>query len=202
LETNETKVLKEQLMKEIDLATWKRKERFEFFYKMDYPYFNICFTIDITKFISVLKKENLPFYYTLLYLSNLSANKIEEFKYRIRDGKVILHDRVHPVFTVLEEDSDLFKIVRVEMKDDVKSFIAAASEKAKKQSAFFIAGDFTDNDDYIRYSSLPWFSFTHVSQTININKNESFPRICWGKHFKENKKNYRVQKDCIVPPYF
>jgi chloramphenicol O-acetyltransferase type A len=145
-------------------------------------------TIDVTKFIPALKKENLPFYYTLVYFSNLSANNVEEFRYRIRDGKIIIHDKVHPVFTDLDEGSELFKIVRVEMNDDLKSFITEAAEKSKNQRASFIPGDSTDHDDSIHYSSLPWFSFTQVSQPMNIDRNDSFPRICWGKYFEENKK--------------
>jgi chloramphenicol O-acetyltransferase type A len=177
-------------MQEIDLNNWKRKKHFAYFYKMDYPHFNVCFTIDITNFISVIKKENLPFYYTLVYLSTMSANSIEEFRYRVRDGKIILHETVHPVITDMDDGCDLFKMIKVEMKDDVKSFITHASEQSKKQREYFIASDFIDidHDDFIRYTSLPWISFTHVSHTININKNDSVPRIAWGKYFEENTK--------------
>lgn len=37
-------------MEYIDIDSWKRKEHFNFFYRMDYPQYNVCMNIDITKF--------------------------------------------------------------------------------------------------------------------------------------------------------
>ncbi|MCC8197428.1 MAG: hypothetical protein LIP06_02330 [Tannerellaceae bacterium] len=40
--------------------------------------------------------------YTNIYEKN---NEIENFKYRIRSGKVILHDSIHPSFTEMDSDT-------------------------------------------------------------------------------------------------
>ncbi len=88
-------------MKEIELSNWKRREHFAFFHRMDYPHFNVCFDLDITGFAGVIKEKNLPFYFSMIYLSTLSANLVEEFKFRIRDGKVFLHESLTPSFTYM-----------------------------------------------------------------------------------------------------
>lgn len=173
-------------MREIDLNTWKRKEHFAFFYRMDYPQYNMSFNVDITQFLSVVKAHNIPFYLTMIYLSAAAANQIDEFKYRVRDGKVFLHDVLHPSFTYMEKDGDLFRQVSVEIKNTLKDFIDTASTKAKDQKEYFIAADFINRDDYVYITSIPWVSFTHLSHTINFNKNDSVPRLAWGKYFEEN----------------
>ena len=179
-------------MIEIDLSTWKRRGHFAFFHRMDYPQFNVCFDIDITEFAKKIKNSKLPFYFSLIYLSTLSANKIEEFRYRIRDGKVFLHDSLTPSFTYMDgkDDDDLFKMITVELSGDYNNFIKLASEKSKNQKDYFIAEDFKDRDDFIYFTSLPWISFTHLSHTINLNKNDSVPRLSWGKYYERGSRIY------------
>jgi len=172
-------------MKEIDINNWKRREHFAFFSGMSYPQFNICFNIDITEFISAIKKENLPFYYTLIYLSTVSANRVEEFRYRIRGDKVVLHDSLTPSFTGMDDDSDLFKMVTVEMGSSLCDFTRAAADKSAKQKERFVVSDFAGRDDFIYYTSIPWISFTHISHTINLNRDDSVPRLAFGKYFKD-----------------
>ena len=172
-------------MKEISINDWKRKEHFAFFSGMDYPHINICFNVDITDLIFKIREEKYPLYYTLIYLSTISANQVEEFRYRIRDDKVILHESLNPSFTEMDDDTDLFKMVTVEMRDSLKDFIDAAKNKSDRQKEYFVPADFINRDDYIFFTSIPWISFTHISHTINLNKNDSVPRISWGKHFKE-----------------
>ena len=49
-------------MKEIDLATWDRKEIFEFFSTIDYPFFSNAMQIDVTKVKDFSKEKSLSFY--------------------------------------------------------------------------------------------------------------------------------------------
>jgi chloramphenicol O-acetyltransferase type A len=104
-------------MKYIDTETWERKAHFEFFYRADYPQFNVCMNLDISKFISFVKEKELPFYFAMMFAVMKTVNTIADFRYRIRSGKVVLHDKVHPSFTYLnsKEQSGLFKLVIVDM---------------------------------------------------------------------------------------
>ena len=83
---------KEVYMKEIDINTWKRKEHFNFFSTTAYPIYNITFNLDVTKVRSFSKKNNISFNLAMIYLSTKALNSIENFRYRLRDSKVILHD--------------------------------------------------------------------------------------------------------------
>ena len=102
-------------MQIIDMNTWHRKEHFQFFYAEDFPQYSICTQIDITHFLDFVHENKLPFYYSMIHAAMTAANRNENFRYRIRDGQVVLHDRIHPTFTDLEKGSDLFKIVTVNM---------------------------------------------------------------------------------------
>lgn len=175
-------------MKYIDLDTWNRKEHFAFFYRMDYPQFNICFNLNITQFLAFTKKNNLSFYYAMIHAVTTVVNDTEDFRYRIRDGKVLLHKKIHPSFTYMEPGDDLFKMVTIDLKDDIFEFEKIAKETSAKQKDFLRIDKLIGRDDLIYITCIPWISFTHISHTITVNKNDAVPRISWGKYFKEGDK--------------
>ena len=178
------------MLKTIDLENWKRKEHFLFFYRMDYPQFNICLNLDVSKFLKFTKDKKLSFYYAMVYAVTNVVNGMDDFKYRIRDGKVVLHDKIHPSFTDMDHEGkdDLFKLVTVDLTDDIFEFEKTAKEASQNQSDYFGLDRLTGRDDLIYITCIPWISFTHISHTITINKNDSVPKISWGKYYKEGDK--------------
>jgi chloramphenicol O-acetyltransferase type A len=172
-------------MKIIDLEHWDRREHFSYFLKMDYPQFNICAPVDVTKFSAYVKDRNLSFYHAMIYAVTAAANRVENLRYRIRDGAVILHDRVHPSYTSMDKETGLFKYVMVSMGDDINEFVRRAREKEQAQKGLF--GDGTDEtrDDLVYLSCLPWISFTQVSHTVKLDRDDSIPRITWGKYYAD-----------------
>lgn len=174
-------------MKQIDINNWERKEHFEFFYKMDYPQYNVCMNIDVTRLIALCKEEKLSFYYSMIHAVTKAANETENFKYRIRDGKVVLHDNIHPSFTQIDESvsADLFKIVTVDFTDNIREFVKAAEKENAAQKSYFAPQKLTGRDDLIYITCIPWISFTHISHTISLNRNDAVPRISWGKYYHD-----------------
>lgn len=175
-------------MKYIDIDKWDRKVHFNFFHRMDYPQFNICANLDVTNFLEFVKTNELQFYYAMIHASTSIANQVSNFRYRIREDKVILHDKTHPSFTDIEEGNDLFKLVTVEIKDDIFEFAKYAEEKSMNQKEYFVINELVGRDDLIYITCIPWISFTHLSHTISLNKDDSVPRISWGRYFTENNK--------------
>ncbi len=175
-------------MKHIDIKTWKRKQHFEFFYRMDYPQYNICMNLDVTRFLKFTKENNLSFYYAMIFAATSAVNKTEVLKYRIRAGNVVLHDKVHPSFTDMAKDDDLFKLVRLDMTEDLFSFVKAAAYTSTHQKEYILPEHSSGRDDVIYITCIPWISFTHVSHTIALNRDDSVPRISWGKYFSDGNK--------------
>lgn len=179
-------------MEYIDFETWPRKDHFDFFYKMEYPQFNVSLNIDVTHFLDFVKAHHISFYYAMIFASNYAANQFINFRYRIRGGRVVLHDRVHPSFTDMPKESDLFKMVTVDIKDglweDILAFTQYAKEKSEQQKEFMIYKNAEERDDVLYMTCTPWLSFTQLSHPIAFNKEDSVPKISWGKYFRQNGK--------------
>ena len=90
--------------KYLDMQTYKRKEHFDYFRSMAYPYVGITANVDISELLSKIRKGRLPFFFTVCYCVSRAANGIPEFRQRIRDGVIIEFDRCRTSHTVALED--------------------------------------------------------------------------------------------------
>ena len=171
-------------MKLIDIENWKRKDHYNFFRQVDYPHFNICGNIDITKFYKYIKENELPFFISILYASTKTANSIKEFKLRIRGDKVIEHETVNPSFTIIT-DEEVFSFCRSNYTDNFNEFKTNTLKEIEKVKNNISIEDEPGQDDLLYITSIPWISFTNITHPIQMNPVDSIPRIAWGKYFEE-----------------
>lgn len=174
-------------MKFIDIENWKRKDHFNYFKGLNYPHFNICGNLDITKFYRYIKENESPFFISFLYVSTKTANNIKEFRLRIREDKVVEHETVSPSFTVMTE-SEVFSFCTVKYIDEFRDFKTNTSKEIEKIKNNVIIEDELGRDDLLYITSIPWVSFTSITHPIQMNPVDSIPRISWGKYFEENGK--------------
>ncbi|GAA0090534.1 chloramphenicol acetyltransferase [Paraclostridium bifermentans] len=179
-------------MQYINFDTWSRQNHFKFFEKVDNPQFNICFNLNVTNFLKFVKENKLSFYYSMIYASTYIMNEIEDFRYKIRNGKIILHDKLQPSFTDMNKDENLFKIVTLDIGNSIIKFSNEAKQVSISQEKYF-PETILNQDELIYFSCIPWISFTSISNEIVMNKEDSIPRISFGKYFN--------QDDKILIPY-
>ena len=173
-------------MEYIDMDNWKRKAHFDFFHSLDFPQYIVCMNIDITHFLEVVRRNNLSLYYSLIFAVTTVANECENLRYRIRGGRVILHDKTHPSFTDIAPGDDQFKIVTMDLTGDLLGFTSLARAASQSQIDYFPDAESEQRDDLIYITCLPWISFTGMTHTIRLNPDDAAPRISWGKYFREN----------------
>ena len=174
------------MAKYLDLANWIRRDVFEFFLGFDKPYFNICTHLDITPLLTALRdRPNLSVSMAYHYFALRAANEIEPFRYRLKDGQVIVYDVIHGGTTVLLPNEN-FTLAYFEYEVSFEKFMAGA-EGALKEA---LSGDgaFRPNtrDDMIHFTTLPWVSFTSFSHARNWGREYSVPKIAFGKFIKAN----------------
>lgn len=176
------------MFKILNIENWKRKEQFLFFKEYDNPFFNICTEVDITELLNLCKKNNTSFFLSSLYASIKAANLVEEFRYRIKDGDVIVYDKIHPASTVLN-NNETFSFCYFEFKSTFKEFNIMAQKTLQNLQANKFAFDpRSKQDDLIHYSVIPWISFQSVSNPRKFDTNDSIPKIIMGKYHEKNKR--------------
>lgn len=175
-------------MREVIFKNSHRQKHFEFFNSMNHPHFNITANVEITHLLSFLKKNKLPLTPSIVYVVSRAANEIPEFRWRIRDGKVVEHKTVQPSFTVFTEVADVFSFCTVDYEKEANLFIQKAFEKSEKMKTTPSFEDEIGRDDFLFLSSIPWVSFTSFEHAMNHHPSDSVPRMAWGKFFEINEK--------------
>ena len=145
----------------------------------------MSFELDITNFLKKVRKDDLSFTLSLIYIVSRCANDIEEFRYRFLDGKIVLYDKINTAFTYLNKETELFKVVNVEMQDTLEQYNSVAARKAEDQKDYFTG---PLRNDVFQFSPMPWVSYTHISHTNSGKKDNATPLFDWGKYFDRDGK--------------
>ncbi len=178
------------MTKYLDLANWPRRDVFEFFLGFDKPYFNICTQLDVTNLLAFLRlRPDLSVSLAYHYFALRTANEIEPFRYRLREGKVIVHDVIHGGTTVLLPNDSL-TMAYFDYDEDFEKFVVEAKravEDAQSDGRFAVR---LNDDARIHFTALPWFSFTSFSHARNWGTEDSVPKIAFGKFTQENDRTF------------
>lgn len=170
-------------MREIDLSSWNRREHFNMFSAQSFPFFGVTFPLDVTHLYDYAKENKISFYYALCYLTTKAMESIENFRYRVKDGRVFLYDELIPSFTDMHKGSELFYIVTMPAGDDLIAFCRTAKEKSAVQQT--LLDQEKEEDNLVFISSLPWFDMTGAMNDRNLDPDDSFPRVVWGKYIEQ-----------------
>jgi chloramphenicol O-acetyltransferase type A len=175
-------------MEEINIDTWERKEHFNFFLRGDLPFYNVNFHVDITGLRDYVKAYGLSLNNTLIFLVTKTLNRIDNFRYRLVDGKVIKYERINPSFACIRGNEELFRMITVEFIDDLVAFDRKVKEEIKNSNSYFDFRLLNGRTDFVFISTLPWIPFTGIDHTLSLRKEDAIPRISWGKYFEQDGK--------------
>ncbi|PKO12967.1 MAG: chloramphenicol acetyltransferase [Chloroflexi bacterium HGW-Chloroflexi-10] len=170
-------------MKIIDRATWKRREHFEFYSRLDFPYLNITANMDITHLYTWVKHNGYSLFAAVTYIVTRAGNAIPELRQRIRGEQIVEHEVIRPAFTVLAAD-ETFGFATIDYNPDFPLFhasVQAAIEATRRDPNIH---DEPGRDDMFFLTTVPWVSFTQISHPLPLKPPDSFPRISWGKFFE------------------
>jgi chloramphenicol O-acetyltransferase type A len=171
-------------MRTIDMQTYPRREHFEIFSAFDQPHFNLCANVDLTKFYPGVKQRGYSFTVALVYVLSRASNAIPEFRQRIRAGKVIEHEIVHPSGTILV-DEDRFSFCTFDYYENFLEFAPKAVEMIAYVKEHLTLEDEPGRDDLLFMTAIPWVSFTSFMHPLHMSPADSVPRFAWGKIFED-----------------
>lgn len=170
----------------LDVSKWARRDLFLFFINFDNPYFNISSQLDITKLLEFLTQHpTISISLTLHYFALRAANEIEPFRYRVKDGKVQVHEVIHGG-TIVLQPNESFNFAYFDYHENFELFISEARtsvEEIKKGDQPFNPDP---GEDRIHFTVLPWVTFTSFAHARNWGREDSIPKIAFGKFTSQN----------------
>ena len=90
-------------METVDLASWPRRELFEFFSPISNPFYSVTFRLDVTEAAPPIPRRGAcPFTTALIWLCTRAMERVDAFSYAICDGQVVRLESRRPSFTHLK----------------------------------------------------------------------------------------------------
>ena len=117
------------------------------------------------------------------------ANEIESFHYRLKDGKVVIHEVINGGTTVLQPNES-FTFAYFEYNEDFDKFITAATRNVREAQSGNGPFQPDSSENTIHFTTVPWVSFTSFAHARNWGREDSVPKIAFGKFAKENERTY------------
>ena len=170
-------------MRKINIDTWNRKEHYEFFSRMKSPFVGLTAEVDCTIAYMRAKEMNVSFYAYYLYKSVQASNRVEEMKYRIINDEIYVMDHLGAGSTASRQDGT-FSFIYVEYADTFEEFYQSFLKEIHEveNSTGMRLNDDDVKISHVRYSVLPWISFTAIMHPTNFNSKDAVPRIVFGKY--------------------
>ena len=163
----------------IDLATWERRALFDFFSSFSEPYHGVCLRVDCTSTFRHAQDHHLSIFLSLLHRSLVAAHQVENCRTRIVDGEVWRYEQINGGSAVARPNGTI-GFAHYRFRERIKEFVDEASVEVER------VRERNDVERYpevnlIRYSVLPWFDFTSISHARDFSRDDSAPRITFGK---------------------
>jgi len=166
----------------IDIAAWPRRELADFFGSCDYPFYSLCCRHDAEALHRYAGRDGLSFYLCTVWSVVSALNAVDAFHYKLRAEGVYRHDYLSPSFTDGSPDG-LLKIVTLDWApgESMVDFARRARAASDAQTALFPPAASEKRDDLVYLTCLPWLDFTSLDNERSFDKNDSVPRIGWGR---------------------
>jgi chloramphenicol O-acetyltransferase type A len=164
----------------------RRRDRFEFFDRMQSPAVNLCFTMDVPDFRPWCKAQDLAPFHVMLFAVLRAVLKVENFRYRVHEGEVIRIEHLVPSFTVKNQHGDL-NFAQFDWTDDVREFVArgkAAGEEAAGMTEMnlkYRTMSPRDAKDQVFVTCMPWLDFTSIQHPMMSLATPDIPSLAWGR---------------------
>lgn len=174
--------------KKIDIEDWKRKEHFAAYRTAVKCGFSLTVKLDISQLIPFIKERGYKFYPVMIYLITKAVNQHPEFKMAMKEGELIVWDKVNPVYTVLHTDTETFSALTVPHKDSLIEFIDGYDvvlQKNINNRSFFPE---KAPDNHFNISALPWIHFDSFNLNIADFTDYFAPSFTIGKYQLEGNK--------------
>lgn len=167
----------------IDMDQYARRQHFEYFSSLQYPYVGVTNLVDVTGMVRFCRERGYSFYLTFLHASALAADNVRELRQRIHQGGIVEYSECPTSHTELLENGT-YGYCTLHHHMPLEEYIPYAEEARRKSRENGSIDEEDDSESMYYISTLPWISYTAMIQPV-AGGEESNPRITWGR-FQED----------------
>lgn len=169
---------------EIDLRNYPRRQHFEYFSSLQYPYVGVTNQVDVTVLVRFCKERKYSFYLLFLHAAALAADSVPELRQRIRNGGIVEYSQC-PTSHIELLDNGTYCYCTLHHHMELEEYLSYAETARKQCRVHGSIEESADSESMYFISTLPWLHYTALIQPV-AGGDESNPRITWGKFEKDD----------------
>lgn len=172
----------------LDLASWTRREHFEYYREAVPCKYALTVELDATAFADALRGSSRKTYVAQIWALASIVNRHAEFRMCLTDsGEPAIWPMVNPLFTVFNEERETFSAVWTPYVSDFGTFHDTAAELlAVHRTAKDLYPQGEPPANTFDVSSLPWTSFTGFTLQTRHGWDHLLPIFTLGRYVERN----------------
>ena len=175
--------------KKIDMNTWERKDKYQYFTTEEKCEISLTCDIDVTELVGFCKQNNIKFYPAMICTVSRVVNCEEHFKMGFNEnGELVVFDSVNPCYTDFIPELEDFNTMTVPYSSDMKAFYRSILDELQRNKGIPCPSPENGVPNMFYISSLPWINYS----SINLHYFNEFsglaPLVYWGKYVKKEGK--------------
>ncbi len=155
-----------------------RQAHFDLYSGYRTPFYDVTVRLDITALRAMARERGQSLYLTLCHRFTRAAASIEDFRYRFRDGQIVLYNQLHPGLTV-PAPGGRFSFANCRFHDDDATFHRDANRVVRAASRAVTLSE-ADHHNYLYFTALPEVPFTAFSHAPSDRPTDAEPKIAFG----------------------
>ena len=164
--------------------------------------YNMSARINVKNLWKYAKENDYSFFILSLGCLINGVNSVPNLKKRILDGEAVEYDYLDGVTPIMNEDSEIYKEMRVEPPKDILKWHDYVKELGSdilsgKKEGFNLEMTQRDLTNIANFSCIPWVDFDTIT-SCEVDGREIQPLITWGKV----NKNYEMSVAITVSHIF
>ena len=164
----------------LDLEHYPRREHFNLFRTMAYPYAGVSVEVEAGDLVRLCRQRGESFYLCFLHAAALAADSVPELRRRIRGSGIVEYDACPTSHIELLED-ETYCYCTLHHHMPLEQYLTYAKEQRRLCRAKGSIEEDGDPEGMYFISTLPWLSYTALLQPVSCG-NDSNPRITWGRY--------------------
>lgn len=163
-----------------EVEDYARREVFDFYRRYRCPFYDLTFELEISRLEALARERQESLYLTLCYFFATAMARVEDFRIRFLDGKIVLYDRLDVGLTVPAPDG-CFSFAYVPYESDLAAFYArgrAAMDSASQQVSLQQIGW----PNTIFFTALPNVPFTSFHHAPADDPTAGEPKVAFGRY--------------------
>ena len=163
---------------------YHRQKLFDFFHGYHTPFYSITFELDCSGVKDFADRQGYSVYLNLCYLFTRGMQPIEDFRYRVMDGRIVLYNGLE-VAATLPAPGGLFSFAYFGYDPDVEAFNQRALE-IDRSARGQLTLEQPEDTNHILFTAIPGVQFTGVTHAKPADATDARPRVAFGKFFERS----------------